>query len=137
MSRWPKTKHWRRVESTFRASNGSGWRTAAAVVLGCDKRDLRGIVDRDLSPVEIKALDARLINHLHRFAVDLQEHADYMCNLARWVMRATNEVSLHTHLEMDRVVETIDIDLSAAAPEITYGPLQPWQQAFQELLEDA
>jgi hypothetical protein len=131
--RWHNTAHWQRLVSTFRETDGSRWRTAAATMLGCEQRDLRAIVDRpEMPPVEIKARDAMLIDHLHRYAVRLQARADEVYNVARSVMRATNEVSIHSEIEIP-----IQIEIDGDAPEFDVETATPVQRAVHELLEDA
>jgi hypothetical protein len=91
--RWPNTRHWQRLVSTCRETHGSRWRTAAARLVQRDRSDLRAFVDRDMNPVDIKKLDALLINHLHDHISELRRRIDHIDNAARAVMRATNEIS--------------------------------------------
>lgn len=129
MSRWPKTAHWKRLEMALRETHGSRWRTAGAALLRCERRDLRALVDRDMDPADIERLDALLISHLHRHAADLQRRADDVCNIARAVMRATNEVGINYEIEIPVVFDT---DTPDVADEDT-----PWRRAIAALLEDA
>ena len=131
MKRWPNTQHWQRFVSTFRETHGSRWRTAGAELLSCEKRDLRALVDCDLDPTDIKRLDAVLIEHLHRYAADLQRRAGDICNVARAVMRASNEVGQHYLIETPVV-------FGADTPPVDVGYEDtPWARAVAALLEDA
>jgi hypothetical protein len=91
--RWPNTKHWQRLESVCRETHGSRWRTAAAILVQRDRRDLRASVDHDMHPVEIKKLDKLLVGHLDRYISRLRRRIVHIDNAARAVMRATNEIS--------------------------------------------
>jgi hypothetical protein len=55
--RWPSTAHWQRLESTFRALDGSRWRTAASAALGIDRGQLRAAVDREMTHDELCVLE--------------------------------------------------------------------------------
>lgn len=136
-TRWPNTDHWQRVVATFRETNKSRWRSAAARRLGCDKRSLRARIDReDLHPVTIKRIDAQLIKHLHEYAAWLQRRADEAFELAKDVMRATNYVST---VDLS-AWELPDRDPEAAAAANDFiGPVKPslFSAALAALLEDA
>jgi hypothetical protein len=129
MSRWPNTLHWQRVVMTFRTTDGSRWRTAAAEVLGCEKRLLRARIDCvDMHPVRIKQLDDRLIERLHSHAAGLRERARDVDNVAREVMRADNEVSPYCDIE-------IPVDLTDDTDFI--GPIKTqFSEALAQLMED-
>lgn len=131
MTRWPNTAHWQRLVSAFRATHGSRWRTAGAELLSCEKRDLRALVDRDMNPADIKLLDALLIDHLHQYAADLRRRAGDICNVARSVMRASNEVGQHYEIEIPVVFDT-----DAPPVDVAYDDT-PWARAVAALLEDA
>lgn len=74
--RWPNTLHWQRVVKTFRMTNGAGWRTAAAIVLGCERSALRGTIDRDRTNSEIIEINSKLIFHIRRYHAHLDRVAD-------------------------------------------------------------
>jgi hypothetical protein len=93
MRKWPNTPHWQRLVSTCRETHGSRWRTAAAGLVRCEKSRLRAMVDGDMPPVEIKKLDALLIDHLGRYISHLHRRIAHIDNVSRAVMRATNEIS--------------------------------------------
>ncbi|MGM4916240.1 hypothetical protein [Tardiphaga sp. 813_E8_N1_3] len=82
--------------------------------------------------LEIKALDADLIERLHSHAARLQERADNVCNIARSVMRATNEIS---QTEIERPV----IFGADSEPfDVKTAHFEPWEAIIREILtEDA
>lgn len=97
------------------------WRHFAAVALRCEKRDLRALIDRDMSAADIKRLDAMLISRLHRYADYLTRRSDDVYEEAKSVMQATNAVRTR---------------ISAADYGIPDPNLPPIiQQALLELLE--
>jgi hypothetical protein len=133
--RWPNTALWQRVVSTFRVTNRSRWRSAAARRLGCDKRSLRSLIDREsLPPREIKKLDAQLIEYLNDYAAWLRRRAHEADELAKAVMRAANEVSC---------VDLSEWDLPAGIGSVAVDELieptlpTPVLMALAELLEEA
>jgi hypothetical protein len=131
--RWPNTAHWQRVEAAFRETDGSRWRTAAAIAFGCTKSGLRSIVDHEMTADEIKALDAQLIDHLHRHAEELNERAEHVYNASRAVMRSSNEVSVNTCIETPII---FDPDTPPFDPATAH--FEPWQAIIREILmEDA
>jgi hypothetical protein len=131
--KWPNTKHWRRLVETFRTTNGSRWRTAASRKLGYDKSLLRAMIDRiDMHPIEIKKIDATLIDHLHDYAAHLQRRVDNALESAKSVIRATHEVS--TYCDIETPVHMSDYD---AGVDVAAGPLTPWDLAVARLMEDA
>lgn len=93
--RWPNTKHWQRLVATFRWTNNTSWRRCAAVAMNCQTRDLRGRIDRDLSIIEIKRLDAMLIDRLHRYAEHLKRRIDDVYSYANAIAMAPVEVNIN------------------------------------------
>jgi hypothetical protein len=104
-NRWPNTQHWQRLEAAFRATNGSRWRTAAAQWLGCERRDLRAMVDRDMSAEEIERLNADLVAQLHSYANFLQEYAERTRGLARSIAYPDVEEYIDTAIEKPIILE--------------------------------
>ena len=133
--RWPNTPLWQRLEKTFRTTDGSRWRTAAAATLGGKRSEIRGLIDLDEHP-DVEQIDKVLIDHLHQHVHDLRQRAADVDNLARAVMRARNEVGENYLIE-------VPVELGPVSPGDLRPsePMTPWQRvmwdAFADILEDA
>jgi hypothetical protein len=129
MKRFPNTKHWQRLVSACRHTHRSRWRTTAARLVGCNRSDLRALIDRiDLHPAAIKGIDQLLIDHLQQYAVFLRDRAEDASNLAKDVMRATGEISVYAAVEVP-----VDFDDDAG---IATAELSPTQSFIRATLED-
>ncbi len=135
--RWPNTLHWQRVVETFRMTNGRRWRTAAAIILGCERSALRGMIDRDKSTSEIIEINAKLGFHLRRYHAHLHRCADRVCAHARAVEWSTREQEFsRSNFDIENIFfpqpltdQNIVVDESA--------PPTPIQIALREMMEDA
>lgn len=135
--RWPNTRHWQRVVETFWMTNGPRWRTAAAIVLGCEKSALRRTVDRVLPNYEIMALNAKMVAHLQRYAAHLHRRTDHFRDHAHSVMLSTRELEFsNNNSDLDfRFFPQSFTDLNMVVDES--APPTPSQVAIREMLEDA
>lgn len=131
MSRpWPNTALWQRVERTFRTTHGSRWRTAAAAKFRVKRSDLRRLIDRE-NFKNIEKFDEALIDHMHQHAEKLRERADDVCNVARDVMRARNEVGRNCLIEVPIAWDPGEV------PMVSFTePLTDVDRINQRLLEE-
>lgn len=128
--RWPNTTLWQRFEKTFRTTDGSRWRTAAAAKFRVKRSDLRRLIDReDFQNVE--KFDKALIDHLHKHAAGLRRRAEDVCNVAREIMRARNEVGPNYLIE-----EPVELGPFDLADLFTTEPTTPWERVVRATLDD-
>ncbi|HEX7883540.1 MAG TPA: hypothetical protein VF499_12465 [Afipia sp.] len=73
--------------STCRHTSGSAWRTTAAALLGCDKRELRALVDHNMHPDQVRKIYKLLADHLDGHGDDLRRRADEAGYAAGHLMR--------------------------------------------------
>lgn len=133
--RWPNTPLWQRLEKTFRTTDGSRWRTAAAATLGVKRSEIRGLIDLDEHP-DVEQIDKVLIDHLHQHVHDLRQRAADVDNLARAVMRARNEVSPHYLIEVPIKLDPVPPGYLRPSEPMTAWERVKWE-AFGEFLEHA
>lgn len=81
--RWPNTAHWQRLVSTFRATDGSRWRAAAAAALGVERAQLRSAIDRSMTHEELRALEDTMMAEICDYSLQLTAHLDRLRDLHR------------------------------------------------------
>jgi hypothetical protein len=84
---WPHTRHWGRIETTYREIAGSRWRTVAAIELGVVRSNLRTAFDRKLPPAAVQRLGRFLSDRLGRHVITLDEQIEHAVNVRREVER--------------------------------------------------
>jgi hypothetical protein len=125
--RWPNTAHWQRFVSACRHTDRSGWRSAGAALLNCEKRELRALVDRNMHPDQVRQLYALLVDHLHGYAEDLKRQADDAYYAASDVMRAAD----------NGIAFDLDAWMRDSEPPCSGEVAKFFSNAIAELLEDA
>lgn len=86
--KWPNTVHWQRYEAAFRTMHGGSWRRYAAAGRCCSPRDVRALVDTDLSATAVMKMNAFLADLLRQHAASLHRRADEVSEQADAVLRA-------------------------------------------------
>jgi hypothetical protein len=98
----------------------------AGVVNG---RELRRRVGRELTVDEMTQVDQFLIDSLERHIEDLDKRRETAANLIREILRAGNERSPYSQIEIPVI---FDDDAPVPASRVRY----PWEAVIDELLEE-
>ena len=126
--RWPNTAHWKRLETVFREIAGESWRTAAAITFCRHRSELRSVVDREFSAVEMKEFDDVLVSALSNHADNLEIAADRAYSMAG---RIAGEVAITEF----RFEVPVIFDDDPPAP-FDLSKLHPWEEQLRDMLTE-